>query len=372
MEKHGSFKNFSFTALSKIMGGGFQFIFYFIFAAILTPHQYGELSYYIGIAATFSLFLRFGFPYSISVSLGKNEEKLSDQINSLAFIMLASSSIILLFIDHYIALLTLGISFFMMNEFNLIGLKKYKKNFIIALTKGLAIIVFPLVLYSVLDLPGILLGMALANLIVSIDYMKSVKLIKNFSLIRTKFSVLIHNFGIDVSSNLSRSIDKIIIAPLLGFSTVGVYQLNLQILLGLEMLPIALHSFLLSEESSGNSTKKLQILIVLLSILITAVAIFSSPFLITQFLPHYSEGIPSLQVMVISLIPLTFSSIFSAKLQSNESTKIGYSALIRIGSLIIFIFTIGSWLELLGLSLSVLLSSSLYCSFLFYLYLKNK
>jgi O-antigen/teichoic acid export membrane protein len=372
MVKPVSFKNFSLIALSKIVGSGLQSVFYFVFASILTPHQYGELSFYIGIAVTLSLFFRFGFPYSVSVYIGKNEENLSNQINSLAFIIIISSSIFLLFINYYVALLTLGISFFMMNEFNLIGLKKYKKNFIVAIIKGLGILLIPFTLYSILDLPGIVLGMAIANLIVSIDYIKSIKSIKNFSLIRSKFSVLVHNFGIDASSNLSRSIDKIIIVPILGFSMVGFYQLNLQILLGLEMLPIALHSFLLSEESSGNSTKKLQILIVCISILITLFVIFFSPFLITQFLPHYSEGIPSLQVMIFSLIPITFSSIFSAKLQSNESTRIGYSALLRIGSLIIFILTIGSWFGLLGLSLSILFSSSLHALFLFYLYLKMK
>ena len=50
MEKHGSFKNFSFVAFSRVLGGGLQAAFYLIFAAILSPAQYGELSYYIGIA----------------------------------------------------------------------------------------------------------------------------------------------------------------------------------------------------------------------------------------------------------------------------------------------------------------------------------
>ena len=372
MEKPGSFKNFSFIAFSRVIGGGLQAAFYFIFAAILSPTQYGELSYYIGIAVTLSIFFRFGFPHSISVFIGKNEENLSNQINSLAFILSVCASIVLLFFNYYVAFLTLGISFFIMNQFNLLGLKKYKRHFFIALLKGLGILIIPVILYFVLDLSGILLGMAIGHIIASIDYIKSIKLIKNFSLLRSKFPVLLHNFGIDASSNLTRSIDKIIIFPILDLSLIGIYSLNLQLLFGLEMLPLALHSFLLSEESSGNSTKKLQILVVFLSILITIIAILLSPFLITQFFPEYSEGIPSLQIMIISLIPLTFAAIFSAKLQSRESTKIGYSALIRIGSLIIFILTIGSWFELLGLSLSVLFSASLYSLFLFYLYLKNK
>ena len=50
------------------------------------------------------------------------------------------------------------------------------------------------------------------------------------------------------------------IAPLLGFTSLGIYQFNIQILFGLELIPIAIHSFLLSEESSGKKHKKIDIL----------------------------------------------------------------------------------------------------------------
>jgi len=74
--------------------------------------------------------------------------------------------------------------------------------------------------------------------------------------------------------------------------------------------------------------------------------------------------------MVLSIIPLTISSIFSAKLQAKESTKIGYSAIIRIGTLLALIAVLGTFYDLVGLSLAVLLSIVLNTIFLVFIYRK--
>ena len=186
--------------------------------------------------------------------------------------------------------------------------------------------------------------------------------------IKNNFSVIIHNFGADLSTNLSRRIDKLLIAPLLGFTSLGIYQFNIQILFGLELIPIAIHSFLLSEESSGKKHKKIEYYVILMSIIISLIVFFIAPPVIENILPEYSEGIPSLQLLVLTLIPLSIMAILNAKLQALESKKIGYSALIRIGSLLILIATIGNWYGLMGLSVSVLLSVIFHVIFLAILY----
>ena len=153
-----------------------------------------------------------------------------------------------------------------------------------------------------------------------------------------------------------------------GFWIVGVYQLNLQILFGLEALPVILHTYLLSEESSGKQHKKLSMFVVSISIAVALVAIVVSPFFVEELFPKYVEGVNSLQILVISIIPLTISSIYTAKLQAKESTKIGYSAIVRIGTLLILIVILGSIYELVGLSLAVLFSIIINTIFLYYLY----
>ncbi len=71
---------------------------------------------------------------------------------------------------------------------------------------------------------------------------------------------------------------------------------------------------------------------------------------------------------MVSLIPISISSIINPKLQAKESTLVGYPAIARISSLIIF----GSLFGLFGIvSLSVLFSSAIETSFLALIYVKQ-
>jgi hypothetical protein len=74
--------------------------------------------------------------------------------------------------------------------------------------------------------------------------------------------------------------------------------------------------------------------------------------------------------MATALVPLTISAIFTAKLQSMESTKIGFSAIIRIGSMLSLIVFLAEPYALLGLGLAVLISILLNTGFITLLYYK--
>ena len=355
-----------------MLTAGFQAVFYLIFAAILGPESFGQMVYLIALAGTVSVLSRFGLDTSVVVYRGKNDHQLSNQINVLAVISTTAAASILLLIDMTAAVLCFALSYFLMNQQNLLGLKKYKKFMHVSLIKGLGIIVIPLLLYSFLDLPGILLGMAIGNFLGSTDFLKSLnRKVQSFDKIKSNYKVLVNNFGLGIS-RLSRWADKLLIMPLLGSAFVGIYQFNLQILFGLEVFPIALYSFLLSEESSGRSHKKITQMLILLSVILVVAVIILSPIFINQFFPLYSEGIFSLQIMIISLIPLSFIAVLNAKLQAKESTKIGYAGIIRLGTLLVLIFVLGDWLGLVGLSLAILISVILNCIFLVVLYYKTK
>jgi len=363
------FKNFSYVAIGRVASAGLQGIFYLMFAILLEPEAYGQMSYLIAIAGTFSVISRFGLPFTVTVYQAKKNQIKSNQINFLAVITTSAAAIILLFIDIFAAFLCLGLSFFVMAQQNLLGLQEYKKHMWISVIVGALIIIIPTLLFFVMNISGIILGMGIATFFSSYYFLKLLKK-TSFSLnqVSKSFKVIIHNFGLDVSVNLPRMIDKLAIVPLLGFSFAGIYQFNLQILFLLEILPASLHSFLLSEESRGNINKKIVYLAVFGSVLITIVIIFISPFIVEQLFPNFTDGILGLQIIVISITPLTISAILNAKLQARESTKIGYSAIVRIGSLLALIVFLGSQYELVGLSLSVLISIILTTIFFLYLY----
>jgi len=372
MNDKKSLRNISFVTIGNVVSTGLQAIFYLAIASILEPELFGEMSFIIAIAGTFSLFSRFGLSQSVTVFQAKKNVTLSNQINVLAAITSSAASIVLLFINEYAAILCLGLSFFVMNQHNIWGLKKYKRGMFYAITKALLILAVSIPLFYVFEIPGILIGLAISNFIASFDFMKSLRKIQSFNLVKQNFNVIIHNFGVDVSTNLPRIVDKVLIAPLFGFFFVGIYQFNMQILFGLEILPIVLHTFLLSEESSGKVHKKIISLVVIGTVLLTITSIFFAPIVIESWFPKFSEGIFPLQILIISLIPLSFTAIFSAKLQAKESTKVGLTAIIRIGSLLGLIALLGNLYGLLGLSLAVLLSICVNTIFLGILYYKEK
>jgi len=369
MKQNSSAKNFSYVSIGRITAIGLQAIFYLAFAALLDPETYGQLNYIVALAGTFSIVSRFGLNASLQIFRAKGESKKSDQVGTLFILTTGVAALILLTIDVYAAVLSVASSFFIMNLQNMMGLKQYKKFMLHSILKNILILIIPVLFYFVLDIPGIILGMAISNFLAGIPYFKQIKL-KSFFDLRKHYKFLIHNFGADASLNLAFLMDKLLIAPLFGFFIVGIYQFNLMILFALGVIPGILHSFLVTEESSGTTHKKISYLVILGSIAVAVLAIFMAPFLVNEFFPKYSEGILSLQILVLTIIPQSIFSIFIAKLQARESTRMGFSAIVMIVTLMTLIAILGDLYGLIGLSLAVLLATIANVIFSYILYRK--
>jgi len=371
MSENNSFKKFSLVAVGRIIAAGLYSGFYLIFATILGPESFGQMSFILAIAGTASVISRFGLPVSAIVYNSKQDQTMSNQINMLAIITTGSASLILLSIDVYASLLCFALSTFLMNTSNLIGLKKYKKFFWTSVIRGILIITIPILLFFILDIPGIVLGLAIANFIGSISFFKSLKIkINSFRDLRNNRQVLIHNYGASISTSLSRWIDKLLIVPLFGFTNVGIYQLNLQILFVLTILPSSLHSFLLSEKVSGNKHGRIRYVAILIAVVLVLLVIIVGPLAINSLFTKYSEGIFALQIVIISLIPLTITEIIKADLQAKESTKVGYLAIVKIGSLLVLLALLGNLYGLVGLSFGFLSSAIIETLFIVFLFRK--
>ena len=219
----------------------------------------------------------------------------------------------------------------------------------------------------VFDIYGIIFGMAIGNFIGSIPFFKEIK-IKSFLGLKNYSKVLIHNFGVTAGAQLSFMVDKLLIFPIFGLFVVGVYQFNLQVFIALGILPAILGQYLISEESRGVGHRKLSLLVIIASVLLAIVSIVLAPVLVPIFFPSYSEGIESLQIMVIAIIPQSIGVIFGAKLIAKESTTVGYGAIVKVGSLLISLAVLGQFYGLEGLALAVLISISAGTLFSYYLY----
>lgn len=366
-------KSFSYVTIGQMFATGFQAGFYLLFASLLDPESYGQLGYIIALAGIFSVVSRFGMNFTVTVYRAKGKSEIANQVNFLVLITSGVASLILLPINEVAAILCVALTFFTMNQHNLLGLKKYKRHALTAIVKSILLLSIPFALYLIMEIPGILIGMAISNFLGSLDYIKSLsKRFLSFRDIKKNYKVFVGNFGIDVSSTFPTIVDKLLIVPLFGFVSAGIYLFNIQILFALSVLPVILHGFLLSEESSGNSHKKIMYFSLGGSAILTIIAILLAPTVVNWFFPKFVEGIFGLQIMVLSLVPLTISSIFNAKLQSQESTKIGLAVVIRISSLLVFLAVLGNLYGLLGFAIAILISTILYTFSLYILYNKSK
>ena len=372
MEDNAS-KNFSYITLGRIITSVGLAILYLIFATILEPSDYGEMGYIIALGASFAVVSRFGLPQTLVIYRSKGNTQLSNQINLLAIITACAATIVLLFINEFSALLCLGLSFFLLYQHNLLGEKRYKGFMKNTILYSFLTLLIPFPLYFILGVPGIVVGMAVSNMVCSIWLVKYITIKeKSFQLLKKNYKILFNNFGVDASTTLVLYVDKLLVGTVFGFASLGLYQFIMQILLAVEILPRALYVFLLSEESGGKKHRKINYFVVLLCGLIVLAGIFFAPPIIQQFFPKYTEGIFPLQLLLVSLVPLSISYILNAKLQASESVKVGYSAIVRIGSLLILLIFLGGIYGLIGFSYSVLISSILNTLFLYFLYHRNK
>lgn len=366
MSKNDSLKNFSFVGIGRIVTIALQALFYLFFAALLDPNVYGELSLILALAGTVSIVSIFGLNVSLQVYRAKSDSQTSNQIITLFLILSSASSIILLIFNPIASVLCLSLSFFAMTQGHLLGLKEYKKFMFYSILKSGTFFIIPIALYLVLDLPGIILGLTISNFLGGIPIFRTLK-IKSLTSFKKKYKVIIHNFGISSTVHLPNMVDKLLIAPLFGFFILGIYQFSFQVFIAIGVLPAILYGYLISEESSGIGHRKLSNLAIIASIILVIIVFFLAPILVPIFYPKYVDGIESLQVIAIAIIPQTVGAIYGSKLLAKESTKIGYSAIVQIGSLLLLIALLGNLYGLVGLALAVLISQSANTLFLYLL-----
>ena len=144
-------KNFSFVSLGRIITVILLALFYLFFASILDPEKYGELSVILALAGTFATISRFGLQNTAQIYIAKNKSDLSDKVGTLFLILTSAAALILIPIDIYAAVLSLAISFFVMNQKNLLGLRQYKNFMLNSLLKNSVGIILSIILYFIFE-----------------------------------------------------------------------------------------------------------------------------------------------------------------------------------------------------------------------------
>jgi O-antigen/teichoic acid export membrane protein len=188
----------------------------------------------------------------------------------------------------------------------------------------------------------------------------------NFGLVRQRIGFITNNYLTFILTGAvgGGQVDKIIIAPLLGFAILGNYSLALQIINVMMIFPSILYKYLLPEESTGASNKHVKIFVIIFSIFVSALGIFIAPMLIENFFPKFIEAVDAIRIMSLAVIPSSIALILEAQFLGKERSKIviigtGISlVLLTIGMIVL-----GSWFGITGVAWSLVIATTAKTSF---------
>ena len=155
------------------------------------------------------------------------------------------------------------------------------------------------------------------------------------------------------------NIDRILIAPLLGFTVLGNYAIALQFVSVLMIFSSVSYKYLLAQDASGGLNLRLKKWIIILSIIISLLGIILLPKIIPFIFPKYTNVIEAIQIMSLSVIPATLTLIFTSKLLGSEKSKfVLISAVINVIVETIGIILFGHTLGIVGVAISYVLGAT--------------
>ena len=351
---------------ADVFGSVMSAVFWFYLASQIDPSLYGEIFWFLGIAGIFSTIALFGTVNTLTVYAAKKIQiKSTLNFISLSASVILSLIVIVLFpsfftIDVGIILIAYVINTLAIGD--LLGRKQYtgySKYTLVqkGLTLGLGFLFFYLFGYE-----AIIFALACSY----VFYIKRIYSIFremkiDFSLVKQRMGFITNNYFTFILTGAigGGQLDKIIVAPLLGFAILGNYSLALQIINLMMIFPSILYKYLLPEESTGTSNKQVKIFLIIFSIFISILGIFIAPMLVENFFPKFIEAIDAIKIMSLVVIPGSIALILEAQFLGKEKSKI---VIIGTGISLVFLtigmIVLGSWFGITGVAWSLVIATT--------------
>ena len=363
---------------SNIIGTAITSVFWISIAGLLGAESYGELSYFLAIIGISSIIATVGGGYTMQVYAAKGV-KIESSLYFLGIIAstVAAITLFLMFENFGVSICVIGIVAFNLILFEILGKKLYKKYFKIFVGQKILFVLIAFAFYFVFgSIEGILVGYGVSLLLFSQIIYKSFKNNKvNFSLIRERIKFLSHNYIAELSATARNHVDKLIIAPLLGFSFLGNYFLGLQVLAIMLIIPGIVFKYTLPEDSTGKSTGKIKILTIIVSFFIMLLGIFVAPLVIPIVLPEYATTIDLIPILSLVIIPKTISVMITSSFLGKENSKyVVIGNIITFGVLVVSLFPLAELFEITGVAIAYVIAFSSSTTYMIakYLQLRNK
>lgn len=358
-----------------LIGSALSAIFWFYLASQIEPEQYGEIHWFLGIAAIFSGIALFGTVNTLTVYTAKNIQ-IQSTLNLLSIIASAILSffVILLFpsfftIDVGILLIAYVINTLAVGD--LLGRKDYNSYSKYSIFQKFLTLILGLSFFYLFGYEAIIFALVLSY---SLHFKRIYSIFKeikiDFQLIKTRIGFITNNYLVSILSISTGQADKIVVAPILGFAILGNYNLALQIINIMMIFPGIFYKYLLPQESSGVQNKKAKIVVIIFSVFIMFLGIFVAPILINEFFPKFIEATDAIKIMSFVVVPATLSLILESEFLGNEKSKIviiGTS--VSLFSLVLGMITLGSIFGIEGVAYSLIIATS--CKTIIYIFAKQ-
>ena len=361
-------KDLASIGFANITGSGISAVFWLYIASVIDPGEYGEIHYFIAIAALAQIISLIGSSNVLTVYTAK-KIKIQATLFFISILVAIASAVIIIIIFSRLdaALLVLGYIIFEMVNAVLLGKKAYTEYSKYFLSQKILMLVFGIGFYYFIGFDGILYGLVLSFIPYTVLVFREFKETKiDFSLLKSRKGFIVNNYAMGVSGRVSSTIDKLIIAPLLGFALLGNYSLALQLFVILLIVPTIIYKYLLPHDATGESNRKLRYVAMLLSVGIAVLGIGLSPYIIPNLFPKFIDAIDAIQIMSVAIIPATLTLLYTSKLLGLEKSKFVLTAeIISASTLIAGFIILGPIFGIMGLASVFVLSVTLEACLLF-------
>ena len=361
-------KDLSSLGMANIAGSGISAIFWFYLASLLGEESYGEIGYFIAIGVIAGVFSSIGSGYTTTVYTAKNVNIMPVlSVLSITISAIVAAIVYILFQNIAVSLYVIGYVIFNIVQAEMLGQKKYQTYSKITILQKILLVSLAIPIYFVMDSFGIILGLALSFfpfLFIVIRRIQQKGI--DFSVLRSRSGFLMNSYGIDISKSFTGNIDKLIIAPMLGFALLGNYYLGIQFLMLLSILPGIVLQYTLPQDASGTLNSKLKKFTVLISSIFAILGIFIAPIIIPYLFPEYEESIIIIQIISLAIIPRSISYILISKFLGIEKSKfVMMGMLIYLVTQIPLILVLGDLYGIYGIAASLVIAETIQALFLF-------
>jgi len=326
---------------ADIVGSVISAFFWLYIASQLNPDIFGELIYFIGIAGTAQLVSLLGSSNVLTVYTAKNV-KIQSTLFLISVLAAAISLVIItIFFNRLDAgLLAVGFVIFSLVNSVILGKKLFVKYSKLVLSQKILTLILGLGLYFVFDVYGIIYGLALSYIPYLVIFVKEFSRTKiDFALLKPRKGFIINNYVMNLTSGLGGTLDKLIIAPILGLALLGNYSLALQMFTMMTVFSAVVYKYLLPLDASGESNKKIRQITFIISIIIAILGVTILPNVIDWLFPKFIDAKDAIQIMSIGIVPATIAVLYGSKFLG-----MGKSKIVMIPKLVSLIVEIGGFL----------------------------